>query len=122
VDVVTIDVSFISLNLILPAVKKIIKPSASLICLIKPQFEAGKDKVPRGGVIKDPTVHKEVLEKFLSEATQQGFRVQAIIPSPILGAEGNREYLAYLKPVDKNTSLSVDIHLDEVIETAFSIN
>lgn len=122
VDIVTIDVSFISLRLILPAVKKIIKPDATVICLVKPQFEAGKEKVPKGGVIKDPYVHKEVLQRFLSETAQLGFRTEAIIPSPIPGAEGNREYLALLKPMDTPASIQKDICLDEIIESAFTIN
>lgn len=96
-DFFSVDVSFISLNLILPALRPLIKDGGQAVCLIKPQFEAGKDKVGKKGVIRDPAVHLEVLEQFLIHAVSAGFTVKDITFSPIKGPEGNIEYLGYLQ-------------------------
>ena len=96
VDFASIDVSFISLTLVLPVVKNLIKPSGEIVCLIKPQFEAGRGQVGKKGIIKDEKVHKEVLQKILSFALQAGFEVRGLTFSPIKGPEGNIEYLTYL--------------------------
>ncbi len=95
-DFVSIDVSFISLNLILPAVAKVLSQEGEVVALIKPQFEAGKDKVGKKGVVRDPAVHLEVLQQFLGHAAGAGFIVKGITFSPIRGPEGNIEYLGYL--------------------------
>jgi 23S rRNA (cytidine1920-2'-O)/16S rRNA (cytidine1409-2'-O)-methyltransferase len=95
IDLVTIDVSFISVLKILPAVKKIIKDEGNVISLIKPQFEAGKDKVSKGGVVKDKKAHAEVLDKIISGAESFGFYFHGIIKSPILGQKGNIEYFIH---------------------------
>ena len=95
-DFFSVDVSFISLNLIFPAVRPLLKESGQGVCLIKPQFEAGKDKVGKKGVVRDPAVHLEVLEHFLEHAAHAGFSVKDITFSPIKGPEGNIEYLGYL--------------------------
>ena len=95
-DFASIDVSFISLNLIFPAVCPLLKEGGEGVCLIKPQFEAGKDKVGKKGVVRDPAVHLEVLEHFLEHAAHSGFTVKDITFSPIRGPEGNIEYLGYL--------------------------
>ena len=97
VDAATIDVAFISLDKILPAVHKILKPEGFVVALIKPQFEAGKDKVGKKGVVRDPAVHAEVLREFLRYAPECGFGVRGLDFSPIRGPEGNIEYLAWLK-------------------------
>ena len=89
----TIDVSFISLDKILPAVKGVLAPNAIVIALIKPQFEAGKDEVGKGGIVKDPKVHNKVIEEVKSEAEKLGFKVKGVIDSPITGMEGNKEFL-----------------------------
>ena len=96
-DFASIDVSFISLKLILPAVCGILKDGAHVACLVKPQFEAGKEKVGKKGVVRDPAVHLEVLENFLIHAKESGFTVLGITFSPIRGPEGNIEYLGYLE-------------------------
>ncbi|MDH7488400.1 MAG: TlyA family RNA methyltransferase [Anaerolineae bacterium] len=97
VDLVTIDVSFISLGLVLPAALRVLKPeSGQVVALVKPQFEAGRDKVGKGGVVKDPAVHREVLEKVRDAARGLGFRVRGLIRSPITGPAGNAEFLLYL--------------------------
>jgi 23S rRNA (cytidine1920-2'-O)/16S rRNA (cytidine1409-2'-O)-methyltransferase len=95
-DFASIDVSFISLKLILPAVRALLKETGTVACLVKPQFEAGREKVGKKGVVRDPTVHLEVLEQFLSHASEADFSVNGITFSPIRGPEGNIEYLGYL--------------------------
>ena len=96
-DFASIDVSFISLKLILPAVHRVLKAGGHVACLIKPQFEAGREKVGKKGVVRDPAVHLEVLEHFLNHAKESGFTVLDITFSPIRGPEGNIEYLGYLE-------------------------
>ena len=95
-DFASVDVSFISLKLILPALARVLKSDGHAVCLVKPQFEAGKDKVGKKGVVRDPEVHKEVLENFLIHAKENDFTVLALDYSPIRGPEGNIEYLGYL--------------------------
>ena len=95
-DFFSVDVSFISLKLILPALRPLMKEGREGVCLVKPQFEAGREKVGKNGVVRDPAVHLEVLEHFLSHAAEAGFSVKDITFSPIKGPEGNIEYLGYL--------------------------
>ena len=96
-DFASIDVSFISLKLILPAVHNVLKTGGHVACLVKPQFEAGREKVGKKGVVRDPSVHLEVLENFLTHAKESGFTVLDMTYSPIRGPEGNIEYLGYLE-------------------------
>ncbi|MCI9352044.1 MAG: TlyA family RNA methyltransferase [Lawsonibacter sp.] len=96
-DFFSVDVSFISLNLILPALRPLMCERGQAVCLVKPQFEAGKDKVGKKGVVRDPDTHLEVLEHFLDHAAQADFSVKDITFSPIKGPEGNIEYLGYLQ-------------------------
>ena len=96
-DFASIDVSFISLKLILPAVRAVLKCGGHVACLVKPQFEAGREKVGKKGVVRDPNVHLEVLEHFLINAKESGFTVLDMTYSPIRGPEGNIEYLGYLE-------------------------
>ena len=95
-DFASIDVSFISLKLIFPALYGLLRQGGEIACLIKPQFEAGREKVGKKGVVRDPKVHLEVLEQFLVHAANAGFGVKDITFSPIKGPEGNIEYLGYL--------------------------
>ena len=95
-DFGTVDVSFISLRLILPALRGILKEDGQVVCLVKPQFEAGREKVGKKGVVRDPAVHLEVLEQFLRNAAEADFSVKEISFSPIRGPEGNIEYLGHL--------------------------
>ena len=97
-DLATIDVSFISLTKILPAVRPCLTDTADCVALIKPQFEVGKGEVGRGGIVTDPAKHRRVLNQIQGAATSIGFRPVGVIESPILGAEGNREFLMHLKP------------------------
>jgi len=99
VDLITIDVSFISLRIVIPAVVKFIMPGTRLLCLIKPQFEVGKELVGKGGIVRDPSLHQQVitdLSAFLKKIRLAG---PPAIPSPLLGPKGNREFLIYLESV-----------------------
>ena len=98
-DFASIDVSFISLKLILPALRPLMAEGGQVVCLVKPQFEAGKEKVGKKGVVRDPAVHLEVLEHFLEHAAQAKFYVAGLSFSPIRGPEGNIEYLGHLSTV-----------------------
>lgn len=95
-DFGTVDVSFISLRLVLPAIRSLLKQTGRVVCLVKPQFEAGREKVGKRGVVREPAVHLEVLEQFLKHAAMADFTVKDITFSPIKGPEGNIEYLGYL--------------------------
>lgn len=97
VDLVVMDVSFISIIKILPAISAILKDDGAVVTLIKPQFEAGKGNVPRGGVIRNKNVHQKVLEKIRSEVAGSGFRVVAESTSPITGRDGNTEFFMHLR-------------------------
>lgn len=96
IDLAVIDVSFISLKLVLPAVKALLKEDGQIATLIKPQFEAGREKVGKKGVVRDMNTHIEVIEKTIATAEQLGFKVINITFSPIRGPEGNIEFLAHL--------------------------
>ena len=96
-DFASVDVSFISLKLILPPLNGLLKDGGHAACLVKPQFEAGREKVGKKGVVRDPDVHLEVLEHFLDHAKESGFTVLGLTYSPIRGPEGNIEYLGYLE-------------------------
>ncbi len=93
VDVATVDTSFISLRLVIPRVTAFLRPQGRLVCLIKPQFEAGRGRVGKGGVVRDPAVHDAVCRDVAAFAGQCGLRVLGITPSPIRGPKGNREFL-----------------------------
>lgn len=97
VDLVTIDVSFISLRLVLPAAARLLRPAGTVLALIKPQFEAGPKDVKKGGVVRDAGVHRRVLIEVLTAATELGFDVLGLTASPLKGPAGNREFLALLQ-------------------------
>ncbi|MEK7352985.1 MAG: TlyA family RNA methyltransferase, partial [Chloroflexota bacterium] len=97
VDLVTIDVSFISVEKIIPTVAQLVKEGGYLVVLIKPQFEARREEVGKGGVIKQPSVHALVLGRFTAWAIRQGFRLGGLVASPVLGASGNKEFFVLLK-------------------------
>ena len=93
-DLVTADVSFISLRLVLPALVPLLAPDGRLVALVKPQFEAGRDDVGAGGIVRDAAVHERVVAEVVAEAARLGLVHRGTTPSPIAGAEGNREFLA----------------------------
>lgn len=96
VDLMTIDVSFISVRLILPAVRRVLGAAGQVVVLIKPQFEAGRAQVGKKGIVRDPAVHRAVLTEFCTWAAEAGWTVRGLTDSPIRGAEGNREFFALL--------------------------
>ena len=98
VSLVTIDASFIGLRLLLPVARGWLEPGGDILALIKPQFEAGRKQIGKGGIIKDPAVHRQVLVDLLDWALANGFGPAGLMPSPIKGAEGNREFLVWLRP------------------------
>ena len=100
-DLSVIDVSFISLKIVLPAIKALLKPTGQVLCLIKPQFEAGKEKVGKKGVVREPEIHKEVLDTFVETVTELGFTILGLTFSPVKGPEGNIEFLGHLTLEDK---------------------
>ena len=96
-DLSVIDVSFISLKIVLPAIRALLKPeSGQVLCLIKPQFEAGKEKVGKKGVVREPETHREVLDNFVALADELGFTILGLTFSPVKGPEGNIEFLGHL--------------------------
>ncbi len=97
VDLVTIDVSFISLKIVVPPAARFLKKNGLILALIKPQFEAGKNQVGKGGVVRDPAMHTAVIRDLSDVFTSQGFVVGPVIPSPVLGPKGNQEFIIRLK-------------------------
>ncbi len=108
-DFASVDVSFISLTKVLPPARELLKDGAEMVCLIKPQFEAGREKVGKKGVVRDPKVHEEVIEKIVGFATENGFQILGLDYSPVKGPEGNIEYLVHIKKVDEPGEPEVDI-------------
>ena len=99
-DLSVIDVSFIGLEIVLPAVKNLLKPTGQVLCLIKPQFEAGKENVGKKGVVRDPKIHKMVLDNFVNLAKSLNFNILGLTFSPVKGPEGNIEFLGHLTLAD----------------------
>lgn len=97
IDFFSVDVSFISLRIILPAVRPLLRDGGQAVCLIKPQFEAGREKVGKKGVVRDKAVHEEVVESICAFALEAGYAVLGLTFSPVKGPEGNIEYLVYLE-------------------------
>lgn len=111
-DLAVMDVSFISIKLVLPAVKALLKPDADLICLIKPQFEAGREEVGKKGVVRDRAVHEHVIHSILDFAPEIGLTVMRLDFSPIKGPEGNIEYICHMK---NRTGEAVPIDVEAVV-------
>lgn len=109
IDFASCDVSFISLSKILPVAYELLKPEGRMVCLIKPQFEAGREKVGKKGVVRDPKVHTEVVEMVTGFARTFGFYVSGLSFSPVKGPEGNIEYLMYLKKQSETENEDYDI-------------
>ncbi|MCT4565265.1 MAG: TlyA family RNA methyltransferase [Maledivibacter sp.] len=118
IDFASIDVSFISLRIVLPVVKKLLKPKGEIIFLIKPQFEAGRDKVGKKGVVRDKGVHREVIERILNFAIELGLTINGLTFSPIKGPKGNREFLAYVSNKPPIEALDVEKLAYDVVEKA----
>ena len=116
VDLAVSDLSFISQTLIYPAVRENVKDGGLFISLIKPQFEAGKENIGKGGIVRDRNIHVKVIEKLFSAAEKEGLYPEALAPSPIEGGDGNREYLALFRIGNKQER---DIRID-IKKTVFS--
>lgn len=121
IDFSSIDVSFISLTKVLLQIRNYLREDGEIVALIKPQFEAGREKVGKKGVVREKSTHYEVIEQVLSYAVSIGFRVLELTYSPIKGPEGNIEYLVHLKKTEEPGTLS-DVTLDfqAVVEEAFA--
>ena len=115
----SIDVSFISLKKVLGPARELLQDDARMVCLIKPQFEAGREKVGKKGVVRDPAVHKEVIEMVISYAKSISFGVRHLEFSPIKGPEGNIEYLVHLVRLpDGVTEEETNVDVDAVVKSA----
>lgn len=108
-DFASIDVAFISLEKVLPHVKELLSSQGEIVALIKPQFEAGRDKVGKKGVVRDPNIHIEVIEKVIAFSNSIGLKAINLTYSPVKGPEGNIEYLVQLWPTDRRDISSVDL-------------
>lgn len=116
-DLLVSDLSFISLTKVLPNLKTLLNPNFhEMICLIKPQFEAGKDKVEKGGVVRDPKIHKEVIENVIECAKSLTYSIKGLTYSSIKGPAGNIEYLIWLTTED----IANDYNISDIIDSAFS--
>ena len=113
----SIDVSFISLDLILPALHRILAENGQVVALVKPQFEAGREQIGKNGIIKDPKIHLAVLEKVAAFAGTHGFEVMGVDYSPIQGGHGNIEFLMYLEKKEEKTKPTTE-QLEAVVELA----
>lgn len=118
IDFFSVDVSFISLSLILPAVRPLLAEHGQAVCLIKPQFEAGREKVGKKGVVRDQSVHREVIEKIRNFSLENGFSVLGLTYSPVKGPEGNIEYLIYLERSDAPIEASGVPLPEQVVEAS----
>jgi 23S rRNA (cytidine1920-2'-O)/16S rRNA (cytidine1409-2'-O)-methyltransferase len=116
IDLACIDASFISLSLLMPVVYNWLSADGQLVALVKPQFEAGKGKVGKGGVVRDPALHREVLMSVAAVAQQLGFAVQGVKPSPLRGPSGNIEFLMWLGHLQVPSD--IEQQLDEAVEDA----
>lgn len=111
IDFISIDVSFISLKLVFPVASKLLGSDGSIVCLVKPQFEAGREQVGKKGIVRDKNVHKEVIENVISYGAANGLYPHGLTFSPVTGAKGNIEYLLYLKKAPAEH----EIHVDDVV-------
>ncbi|MBH0229821.1 TlyA family RNA methyltransferase [Halobacillus yeomjeoni] len=115
----SIDVSFISLKIILPVLAQLLAEDGDVAMLIKPQFEAGREQVGKKGIVKDPHVHTEVLRKILDFSTEHGYSIEGLTYSPITGGDGNIEFLAHLRLVgEKEGKNKTDVEISDVVKEA----
>ena len=115
IDFFSVDVSFISLKLILPVARQFLKEDAEAVCLRKPQFEAGRENVGKNGVVREPKIHSDVIKSIIGFALENGFSVNGLDFSPVKGPEGNIEYLLYIKKSDK-PEINIDIDADKLVK------
>ncbi len=122
-DFASVDVSFISLDKVLPAAKPLLKADARMVCLIKPQFEAGREEVGKKGVVRDVKVHEKVVERISALSTELGFAVLGLTFSPVKGPEGNIEYLIYISnnKEDKDAIRVDRAQIEELVAKAHAV-
>ena len=116
-DFASVDVSFISLTKVLIPARELLRDGGEMVCLIKPQFEAGREKVGKKGVVRDKAVHEEVIERIIEFASQNGFFVKNLEYSPIKGSEGNIEYLVYIRK-DETGGVDAAVDIKAVVDAA----
>lgn len=121
VDFSSVDVSFISLTKVLLPIRACLKEDGEIVALIKPQFEAGREKVGKKGVVRERGTHAEVIEAVTGFAVQNGFRAEALTFSPIKGPEGNIEYLVHLKKCEGDGSIRGEINIEKTVDEAFEM-
>ena len=119
-DFISIDVSFISLSLVLPVASRLLKDGGELVALVKPQFEAGRDKVGKGGIVRDKAVHREVIENVIKYAENADLTPCGLSYSPITGAKGNIEYLLYMKKTPGAGSLLTEEDILNIVNNSHS--
>jgi 23S rRNA (cytidine1920-2'-O)/16S rRNA (cytidine1409-2'-O)-methyltransferase len=120
IDLATLDLSFISLRLVMAPVRGLLAATGEVVALVKPQFEAGRADVPRGGVIRDPAVHRRVLLQLAADAGAAGLAPIGLVASPRTGRDGNREFLAHLRPMDGAVRAGdAGSAWDEIVDRAF---
>ena len=117
-DFISIDVSFISLKLVFPVASKLLGNHGSLVCLVKPQFEAGREQVGKKGIVRDKKVHKEVIENVVKYALDNGLNPVGLTYSPVTGAKGNIEYLLYLSKKPQEEGLVDDTTIENIVNTS----
>ncbi|AHM56500.1 hemolysin A [Peptoclostridium acidaminophilum DSM 3953] len=120
IDFISIDVSFISLKLVLPVVRQLLADDGHIVALVKPQFEAGREKVGKKGVVRDRNVHREVVSEISGFAQREGFDVLGIDYSPVKGPEGNIEYLLYIRKFESQAIRDLEDLVDEIVERSHS--
>lgn len=108
IDFISIDVSFISLKLVFPVAAQLLAETGSLVCLVKPQFEAGRSQVGRKGIVRDPAVHREVIENVAGYAADNGLYCHGLTYSPVTGTKGNIEYLMFLRKLPSDTEINIE--------------
>jgi 23S rRNA (cytidine1920-2'-O)/16S rRNA (cytidine1409-2'-O)-methyltransferase len=114
----SIDVSFISLTKVLEPVKNLLDDDGEIVCLIKPQFEAGREKVGKHGVVRDPQVHREVIDKVIEYAVSIGFEVKNLEFSPVKGPEGNIEYLLHIRKLTEGIFEDIPVDVEQIVASA----
>jgi len=119
IDFASVDVSFISLKIILPVMRQLLGDNAQAVCLIKPQFEAGKDKIGKKGVVRELSTHIDVVRMIFDFSLENGFDVLNLDFSPVKGPEGNIEYLIYLRKSEDATSY-LEREIEEIVQTSHS--
>ena len=119
-DFISIDVSFISLNLVLPVASRLLKEGGQMVALVKPQFEAGREKVGKGGIVRDKSVHREVVENVVKYAENADLRPCGLSYSPITGVKGNIEYLLYMKKTSDEDVLLKEADIRNIVESSHS--